>query len=56
MPKPDRKQIADGLKALGASDLMIPKLFETLAEMPLLGSGKTDYVTLLRMAREKYGA
>ncbi|MEO6609413.1 MAG: AMP-binding protein, partial [Aestuariivirga sp.] len=54
--KPDRKQIADGLKALGASDLMVPKLFETLAEIPLLGSGKTDYVTLLRLAREKYGA
>jgi acyl-[acyl-carrier-protein]-phospholipid O-acyltransferase/long-chain-fatty-acid--[acyl-carrier-protein] ligase len=56
MPKPDRKQISDGLKAQGASDLMIPKLIEPIAEMPLLGSGKTDHVSLLRMAKEKHGA
>jgi acyl-[acyl-carrier-protein]-phospholipid O-acyltransferase/long-chain-fatty-acid--[acyl-carrier-protein] ligase len=56
MPKPERKMIADGLKAQGSSDLMIPKIFEPLAEMPLLGSGKTDYVTLQRMARDRHGA
>jgi acyl-[acyl-carrier-protein]-phospholipid O-acyltransferase / long-chain-fatty-acid--[acyl-carrier-protein] ligase len=56
MAKPERKLVADGLKAQGASDLMVPRLFEVLPELPLLGSGKTDYVTLQQLARDKYGA
>ncbi len=56
LPKPDRKKIADALKAQGASDLMVPKLIEQLHEMPLLGSGKTDHTSLQKLAREKHGA
>jgi acyl-[acyl-carrier-protein]-phospholipid O-acyltransferase / long-chain-fatty-acid--[acyl-carrier-protein] ligase len=50
---PDRKEIASGLKKLGVADLMIPKNIFNVEELPVLGSGKTDYVSLNRMAREK---
>jgi acyl-[acyl-carrier-protein]-phospholipid O-acyltransferase/long-chain-fatty-acid--[acyl-carrier-protein] ligase len=50
--QPDRKEISDGLKSRGASDLMVPKVLVHLKEIPLLGSGKTDYVTLTRVANE----
>ena len=53
LPKPDRKEIATGLKKLGCSDLMLPKNVFSVAAFPVLGSGKTDYVTLNRMGRER---
>ena len=49
---PERAVIAEGLKSRGASDLMIPKVLVHLDEIPLLGSGKTDYVTLTRISIE----
>lgn len=49
----DRKKVADGMKAQGATDLMIPKTVITMKALPVLGSGKTDYVTLNRMGREQ---
>jgi acyl-[acyl-carrier-protein]-phospholipid O-acyltransferase / long-chain-fatty-acid--[acyl-carrier-protein] ligase len=51
--KPDRKIIATGLKSIGCSELMIPKNIVHVEAMPVLGSGKTDYMTLNRMGREK---
>ena len=53
LEKPERKLIADGLKSQGVADLMIPKSIVQLDSIPTLASGKTDYVTLLRMAREQ---
>jgi acyl-[acyl-carrier-protein]-phospholipid O-acyltransferase / long-chain-fatty-acid--[acyl-carrier-protein] ligase len=53
LEKPDRKKIADGMKSLGANDLMVPKSIFQVEKLPLLGSGKTDYVALGRMALEK---
>ena len=53
LPKMDRRAIADAMKGQGATELMIPKTIITLAALPLLGSGKTDYVSLGRMALEK---
>jgi hypothetical protein len=35
---------------------MIPKILVHLKEIPLLGSGKTDYVTLTRVANEAANA
>ncbi len=54
--KLDRKTVADGMKKSGASDLMIPKTIIAVKDMPILGSGKTDYLTLNRLAREKVPA
>jgi acyl-[acyl-carrier-protein]-phospholipid O-acyltransferase / long-chain-fatty-acid--[acyl-carrier-protein] ligase len=53
MPKPDRKDISVGLKQEGAGDLMVPKTFINLDKLPLLGSGKTDYVALNHLALER---
>ncbi len=53
LAKPDRKSIADGLKSLGVADLMIPKTIFQIEKMPLLGSGKTDYVSISQIAKEK---
>jgi acyl-[acyl-carrier-protein]-phospholipid O-acyltransferase / long-chain-fatty-acid--[acyl-carrier-protein] ligase len=52
MPGPDRRSIADGLKSKGVAELMVPKTVFATEVLPVLGSGKTDYVTLNRMARE----
>jgi len=49
----DRKTIAEGLKQAGVGELMIPRNIIQLKELPLLGSGKTDYLTLNRLAREQ---
>jgi acyl-[acyl-carrier-protein]-phospholipid O-acyltransferase/long-chain-fatty-acid--[acyl-carrier-protein] ligase len=48
----DRKRLADGLKAQGAMELMVPRIIIPVETMPVLGTGKVDYVTLNRMARE----
>ncbi len=56
LEKPDRKTIAAGLKSLGCSELMIPKNIFPVEALPVLGSGKTDYVSLNRMGLEKAGA
>ncbi len=53
LDKPDRKKIADALRSQGVADLMIPKTIFQLDELPMLGSGKTDYVALTRMAKDK---
>jgi acyl-[acyl-carrier-protein]-phospholipid O-acyltransferase/long-chain-fatty-acid--[acyl-carrier-protein] ligase len=54
--KVERKVLADGMKKLGASELMVPRNIINVKVLPVLGSGKTDYVTLNRMAREQVGA
>jgi acyl-[acyl-carrier-protein]-phospholipid O-acyltransferase / long-chain-fatty-acid--[acyl-carrier-protein] ligase len=41
-------------KANGASELAVPKRIVTIDEIPALGSGKTDYVVLQRMAAERF--
>jgi acyl-[acyl-carrier-protein]-phospholipid O-acyltransferase/long-chain-fatty-acid--[acyl-carrier-protein] ligase len=47
----DRSRLAEGLKAAGAAELMIPRIIMPVETMPILGTGKTDYVTLNKMAR-----
>ena len=41
------------MKIKGASEIMFPAIVVTLAEIPLLGSGKTDYVALQTILRER---
>lgn len=52
----ERKQVAEGLKQQGASDLMIPRTILHIDTLPVLGSGKTDYVALTRFIGEKLAA
>jgi acyl-[acyl-carrier-protein]-phospholipid O-acyltransferase/long-chain-fatty-acid--[acyl-carrier-protein] ligase len=49
----DARKVSDGMKAAGATALMVPRNVITLKELPVLGSGKTDYVTLNKLAREQ---
>lgn len=53
LDKPDRKKITDGLRGQGVADLMMPKTIFQVETMPMLGSGKTDYVALTRIAKDK---
>jgi acyl-[acyl-carrier-protein]-phospholipid O-acyltransferase/long-chain-fatty-acid--[acyl-carrier-protein] ligase len=49
--KLDRKHLQDALRGK-VNELMVPRHVMHVEELPLLGTGKTDYVTLGRMARE----
>jgi len=49
-----RKELARAMKEAGAPELYVPRDILPVEELPVLGSGKTDYVTLAAMAREKF--
>jgi acyl-[acyl-carrier-protein]-phospholipid O-acyltransferase/long-chain-fatty-acid--[acyl-carrier-protein] ligase len=49
----DARKAGDALRAVDTPALMVPRNVIVLAELPLLGSGKTDYQTLNRLAREQ---
>ncbi len=46
------KAIMDHFKAVGVSDLYVPKNIRVVSELPLMGTGKTDYIKLKEMALE----
>lgn len=45
-----REQLADACKAQGLSELVLPRRIRLLESLPLLGTGKTDYVRLKALA------
>jgi acyl-[acyl-carrier-protein]-phospholipid O-acyltransferase/long-chain-fatty-acid--[acyl-carrier-protein] ligase len=47
-----RDQLSAAAKSLGAPELAVPRDIRVVTAIPLLGSGKTDYVTLKKMAEE----
>ncbi len=47
--KPDRLALAKHAKEFGTSELAVPAELVHIAELPVLGSGKTDYVSLQEM-------
>ena len=51
-PAPDTAVVAAYARAQGAPELAVPKRVVRVPEVPVLGSGKTDYVTIQRMADE----
>lgn len=48
-----KETVRDGVKADGHSELLVPKVILTVDEVPVLGTGKTDYVGTQRLAEEK---
>jgi acyl-[acyl-carrier-protein]-phospholipid O-acyltransferase / long-chain-fatty-acid--[acyl-carrier-protein] ligase len=50
-----KAEVAAHLKRKQAADLMTPAEIRVIEAMPLLGSGKTDYVALGRLARGEIG-
>ena len=49
-PQLAREQLSAAAKSLGASELAVPRIVHSVSAIPLLGSGKTDYVRLKQMA------
>ncbi len=50
-----RERLLEGARELGQPEIAIPRRIVHLAALPLLGSGKLDYVALRRMAAEEGG-
>ena len=51
--KATKAEVQTWLKIRGASPIMVPDTVVSLETMPLLGSGKTDYIALARILRER---
>jgi acyl-[acyl-carrier-protein]-phospholipid O-acyltransferase / long-chain-fatty-acid--[acyl-carrier-protein] ligase len=51
-----REQLLAAAKSFGAPELAVPRVVETVTAIPLLGSGKTDYVKLKQMAEATLSA
>ncbi len=51
-PNAKPEDILAHFRKLGLSELSVPKQVNAVAEIPLLGTGKTDYVRLNKMAAE----
>lgn len=49
-PDLTRERLASAAKSAGAAELAVPRIIIRVNEIPLLGTGKTDYVTLKKMA------
>jgi len=47
-----REQLAATARQLGLSELAVPRRIEKIDALPLLGTGKIDYVTLKQMAEQ----
>lgn len=52
-PNPDVRQLIAGGRARGIPELMLPRTIIRVDEIPLLGSGKTDYVSVQKIALAK---
>ncbi|MEY9575966.1 acyl-CoA synthetase (AMP-forming)/AMP-acid ligase II/1-acyl-sn-glycerol-3-phosphate acyltransferase [Bradyrhizobium diazoefficiens] len=52
----ERSAMQGQAKAIGASELTVPAAIMVVDKVPLLGTGKTDYVTATTMAREQASA
>ena len=51
--KASRKSLTAAMKKAGAIEMQIPRLIIHIDEIPVLRTGKTDYVTINKLAREQ---
>lgn len=51
-PSLNRERLQVVAKAAGVPELAVPRIFKVVAAIPLLGTGKTDYVTLKAQAQD----
>lgn len=49
----EREAIVQAARTLGAPELAVPRRIEHLKALPLLGTGKTDYVNLKELAEAR---
>ncbi len=47
-----RKMVMEAAKKFGVSELMIPKIIILVEDIPVLGTGKTDYVSIQQIAEK----
>jgi acyl-[acyl-carrier-protein]-phospholipid O-acyltransferase/long-chain-fatty-acid--[acyl-carrier-protein] ligase len=47
-----REQLLATAREMGAPDLAVPRRIKHMPHLPLLGNGKTDYVTLVKLSEE----
>jgi acyl-[acyl-carrier-protein]-phospholipid O-acyltransferase/long-chain-fatty-acid--[acyl-carrier-protein] ligase len=45
-----REQLGAAARSTGAPELAVPRVIQLVREIPLLGTGKTDYVQLKKLA------
>ncbi|MGE5465943.1 MAG: bifunctional 2-acylglycerophosphoethanolamine acyltransferase/acyl-ACP synthetase, partial [Ignavibacteria bacterium] len=55
-PELGRDALLSAAKTVGSPELAVPRVIRQVESIPLLGSGKTDYVRLKRMAEETAAA
>jgi acyl-[acyl-carrier-protein]-phospholipid O-acyltransferase/long-chain-fatty-acid--[acyl-carrier-protein] ligase len=55
-PRLDRLTLVKAARSLGAKELAVPRRIVKVGSLPLLGSGKTDYVTLGAMGQRSPSA
>ncbi len=53
--KPTPAELQAHGKSRGWAEIQLPKLLHPIPEIPLLGSGKTDYGAVLELAKERLG-
>ncbi|WP_420548134.1 acyl-[ACP]--phospholipid O-acyltransferase [Curvivirga sp.] len=51
----ERKALSEAAKSEGMVELMIPKQILTVDQLPVLGTGKTDYVSIQKLVDEELG-
>ena len=50
-----RKDVSRAMKEAGAPELFVPREIVVVEALPVLGTGKTDYVTITALAKERAG-
>jgi acyl-[acyl-carrier-protein]-phospholipid O-acyltransferase/long-chain-fatty-acid--[acyl-carrier-protein] ligase len=48
-PGLSRERLGEAAKALGVPEIAVPRRVERVAALPLLGTGKVDYVSLKKL-------
>lgn len=53
-PDPDKAEIIRFARAKGVTELIAPKLIHVVDKLPLLGSGKVDYVAIQQLLKNQF--
>ena len=51
-PKSKRTELTKWAKANGIAEIAVPKKIISVEHIPVLGTGKLDYVSITKMAKE----
>ena len=53
-PNPDKAEIIRFARSKGITELVVPKLIHVVDKLPLLGSGKVDYVAIQQLLKNQF--